>query len=124
MTEVHVSTLAAFSASHQVFRVYGHLLAVAEGALVLVPLALVAGDCRGVLDGCPVPWEEVLAVLDAPALNPEPVPPVELSRGPLVGLTQGEFSTGWARDHIRPFFSGKRLATRWSHVSGVRLARL
>lgn len=121
--EVHVSTLAAFSASRQVFRVYGHLLAVADGALVLVPLALVAGDCRGVLDGCPVPWEEVLAVLEAPALNPEPLPPGVFA-APLVGLTQGEFSTGWARDHIRPFFSGKRLATRWSHVSGVRLARL
>ncbi len=63
LTELSLSAIAAFSASVRLHRAFGHLVAAAAGSLLCVPLPLAAGDLRAVVDGCPVPWEEVWALL-------------------------------------------------------------
>jgi len=65
-----IERLRLFSANGQVYRAFHHLLAARMGSLLMVPLHLVLGRCDAVIDGCPVPWEEVHAVLDYPAVNP------------------------------------------------------
>lgn len=66
-----LENLETFSSSGRVFRAFGHLIAARAGATLLVPQEQVDGDLRRVLDRCPVPYEEVLALLDPP----EPLDP-------------------------------------------------
>jgi hypothetical protein len=121
--EVHVSVMAAFSADGRVCRAYGHLLAAGAGSLLCVPMVLSAGDLRTVVDCCPVPWEEVWAVLDAPP-GPDPVPvePVAFRQAwPSLASLAVE---GWVLDRVSPFSAGRAEALRLVHVSGIRFAKV
>lgn len=62
---VRIETVARFAADHRVWRAFDHLVAYNGEALLLVPVGLARGNLLSVWDGLPVPWEEVLAVLNA-----------------------------------------------------------
>ncbi|MBU1692319.1 MAG: hypothetical protein KJ958_00865 [Gammaproteobacteria bacterium] len=63
---LHISALSTFSADGNIYRAFDHLIAARMGTVLLAPIHAVQGDLTQVVDGCPVPWEEVGAVLDAP----------------------------------------------------------
>lgn len=127
--ELSISVIAAFSADGRVFRSFGHLLGSRPGELLLVPLGHTTGDLRNVVDCCPVPWEEVWAVLDTPVAQPELMPPEEVcQRFPRLAQVS---PYGWTVDRIPPgpetdasiypwSFSVKVL--RLTHPSGIRFA--
>lgn len=123
MTEVPLAAVAAFAADGRVWRAYGHLIAAGAGTLLAVPLTAVGGDLRGVVDGCPVPWEEVLALLDAPVRDAQPVLPDStlFGKAPAV-LAITPFD--WISDVISPFHGGRTSAVRLIHASGIRYAHV
>jgi hypothetical protein len=123
LTEVSLSVIAAFSSSGVVFRAFGHLLAAADGTLLAVPVVASAGDLRRVVDGCPVPWEEVWAVVDAPLeADASLLAPDQLVRR-FPGLAALARS-GWVVDRVPAFAAGRRVATRVSHPCGIRFAKV
>lgn len=120
--EVSISTIAGFSADGRVFRAFGHLLGVSAGALLLVPLGRTTGDLRQVTDGCPIPWEEAWAVLDAPAASCCQIPAEEMCTAwPKLALLS---PYGWVVDAIPLAADPRPLCERMTHVSGVRFARV
>ena len=120
--EVSVSAIAAFAADRRVCRAFGHLIAAAPDALLLVPIGWTTGDLRAVVDGCPVPWEEVWAVIDAPPGSVAPVQPDNLCRDmpALARITP----YGWISDVIPPFAAGRPAALRLTHATGIRYAKV
>lgn len=64
-TGVRVEAVARFAGDGRVWRSFDHLVAYSGSALLLVPVGLARGNLMGVVDGLPVPWEEVVAVLSA-----------------------------------------------------------
>lgn len=66
MIAIHIDHLRPFSETHQVYRAFNHLIAAKHGQLLAVPLHLVLGRFTNMVDGCPVPWEEVAGLIDAP----------------------------------------------------------
>lgn len=46
-------------------RAFNHLIAAGPGWLLAVPLKLLRGQIKGVVDGCPVPHDELLALIDS-----------------------------------------------------------
>lgn len=66
MTSIHIENLRQLSADQMVYRAFNHLIVAREGQLLVAPLTLVAGRFSKMLDGCPVPWEEVVGLIDAP----------------------------------------------------------
>lgn len=116
----HIDLLRAFSADEQVYRAFGYLVASRMGTLLLVPFHLVTGRCDDVVDGCPVPWEEVFAVLEYPSsIESEPFfanqrfKPLEI-----LNLKQSE----WVMDCITPMVNGTEKVLRLVHPCGVRYA--
>lgn len=68
---VALRELEEFSCDGLVYRAFDHLLAVRSGVIFAVPVLLVHGDMRRVVDRCPVPYGDVLATigeLDRPAI--------------------------------------------------------
>lgn len=65
-----MNTLLPFSASCRVYRAFGHAIAAESGLVMLAPLAAVDGPLHGLVDGCPVPWDEVWETLEAEPANP------------------------------------------------------
>lgn len=63
---IPIQTIAQFAHAGRVYRSFGHFLAAKTGALLAVPVGLATGDFSAVIDGCPVPWAEVFAVIDTP----------------------------------------------------------
>lgn len=119
---INVATVARFSIDGRVWRAFDHLLATGPGRLLLVPVGLADGDLTGVTDGCPVPWPEVWAVLDAPTTQAQPVTPEALAKMvPLVAAWLAPF--GWARDVV-PARATVPTMTRLTAPDGVRLALL
>lgn len=118
LLRIPLETLAAFAQDGQAFRSFNHLIFARLGALLLVPVWVAVGDLRQVFDGCPVPWEEVFDVLDAPAAgvsvgDPEVVPsPLRLLAG-----------DDW---QLQTFRLARRMKTtrRFVHSSGMRFADL
>jgi hypothetical protein len=111
-----LGTLAGWSHDGRVFRSFDHLILPKPGALLLVPVWVASGDLRRVIDGCPVPWEEVFDVLDAPAAgvsvgDPEVVPT------PLRALAGDDWQ-------LQVFRMARRLRStrRFVHSSGMRFA--
>lgn len=119
----NIDTLRQFSADGRVYRAFHHLIAARMGALLLVPLHLVQGRCAEVVDGCPVPWEEVCAVLDYPAVNPL-TNPAKWNIGDHAQLFAG-FGVDLAvcvLDYIAPMVNGEAKVLRLVHPCGVRFA--
>lgn len=63
---IHTSALVPFSADGIIYRAFGHLIAARHGTVLLAPIHAVQGRLTEVVDGCPVPWEEVVAILSMP----------------------------------------------------------
>lgn len=115
--------LAAFCAPGVVLhRSFGFVIAARPGAVLLAPVGKVDGDFRQVRDGCPVPWDEVWRVVDAPSERAELLQGNELvALAPRVALAFSPY--GWMRDLIRidPAGSGFGVV-RLCHESGLRCA--
>jgi hypothetical protein len=119
---ITVATVARFSRDGRVWRAFDCLLAAGPGTLLLVPVGLAEGDLTRVVDGCPVPWPEVWAVLDAPAEQVRQLPPEALAK--LVPLAAAWLTPfGWERDVV-PARESVPTMTRLRAPDGVRLALL
>ena len=119
---IHTSTISRFAGDGWVWRSFDHLLAAGPGRLLLVPVGLADGDMTGVVDGCPVPWPEVWALLDAPPAEPAPVTERALARlWPDLALQLTPF--GWERDVV-PAGATVPTMTRLVGPDGVRAALL
>lgn len=94
MARIHQSDLLHFAAGGAVYRCFGHAFAARFGALLAVPLHLLDGDLRRLVDGCPVNYEEALTVATTPlAMNL----PIDLAL-PLhaeIVREAARFDTGW-----------------------------
>lgn len=117
---VPLAAIAAFSRDARVFRAFDHLLAADFGQVLCVPVRAVAGDLTGVVDGCPVPWEEVCAVLDTPPNSPVPLPGQALElEFPELGRITADL---WRSDRIGIGPAPARSILRLTHDSGLRFA--
>ncbi|OWY40093.1 hypothetical protein CEK28_04985 [Xenophilus sp. AP218F] len=61
----NIKTLLPFSADRRVFRSFGHAIVAEHGLVAVAPLHALDGSLLGLVDGCPVPWDEACAVIDA-----------------------------------------------------------
>lgn len=118
-----IERLRLFSADGQVYRAFNHLIAARMGTLLLVPIHLVTGRFEEVVDGCPVPWEEVHAVLEYPASNR--IDPFlshawndELQQVEYLGIAAMECEM----DYITPMVKGEEKVLRLVHPTGLRYA--
>lgn len=127
----HIETLSAFSADGQLYRAFDHLIAARTGTLLLVPFHLVVGRCDEVLDGCPVPWEEVFAVLEYPVNLLTDLLEIEIAYSVLTGpkffpvlreLFPVVYAHEWEMDHITPMVNGTEKVFRFVHSCGMRYA--
>jgi len=121
-----IDLLRTFSADGNIYRAFGHLVASRMGTLLLVPFHLVIGRCDDVVDGCPVPWEEVFAVLEYPAVNPltNPAQWNGASNAMRTFARLGLHFTGCVLDTITPMVNGKETTLRLVHPCGVRYAEV
>lgn len=122
---VHIDRIRLFSADGRVHRAFHHLIASRMGTLLLVPLHLVVGRCDAVIDGCPVPWEEVFAVLEYPAVNPLSNPQRWIGHNDQVQQLGylGLDPQACQLDHISPMANGNPdKVLRLTHPCGVRYA--
>ncbi|MDD3675816.1 hypothetical protein [Thauera propionica] len=121
--QVPVAVVAGFAADGRVWRAFDHLVTTGPGTLALFPVGLVDGDLTRVTDGCPVPWQEVWAVLDTPctpwdvALAPE----VLARLAPKAAAHLSPY--GWTRDVV-PAQAAVPSMTRLVAPCGVRVALL
>lgn len=121
---VAIEELRRFSQDGALYRAYDHLIAAAHGVLLVAPLIVVQGRFDRVVDGCPVPWEEVFAVIDSESLPfmmdlvRMPQITAELDRLDSLGLDRHQ----WEFDFIGTHDDTRRNILRLTHVSGVRYA--
>lgn len=116
----HIDLLRAFSADEQVYRAFGYLVASRMGTLLLVPFHLVTGRCDDVVDGCPVPWEEVFSVLEYPRQHIY----TALIQDDLIEqlIHLGIDVADCELDTIAPMVNGPEKVLRLMHPCGVRYA--
>lgn len=123
---VRLEVLARFSADARVWRSFDHLVAYNGEALLLVPVALARGNLLSVWDGLPVPWEEVLAVLNADGDDPHPASVETLAAmNPL--LVRCFTPGGWVIDRVPAGPKVPQLVRavsqdgiRWARAKGTR----
>ena len=122
LPEFSISSIAAFSSSGYVHRAFGHLVAAKPGSLLVVPLPLVTGDLRQVVDGCPVPWAEVWLLIDT-----DPLKPVALESSQVLATwpTLAKVAaSGWVIDSLPFQINSRDVVRRISHPSGIRFAQV
>lgn len=123
MITVPVNAVVKFAADGRVWRAFDHLLAAGPGRLALFPVGLCDGDLTRVVDGCPVPWPEVWAAIDAPrgahvrALTPDALAQVAPMAAALLP------PHGWVQDAV-PALATVPTMRRLVAPCGVRLAWL
>lgn len=98
---------------------------IAKSRMIIAALSLSAAGLVGIVarEGYPVPWEEAWALVDVPVAGDAAVLSSEqvVRRFPgLAALARRE----WREDRIAPFAAGRRAATRLSHPSGIRFAKV
>lgn len=119
---IRIETVARFAVDGRVWRAFDHLLVAWPGGLLLVPVGLADGDLTRVIDGCPVPWGEVWAVVDAPLAAAAQLSPETLARlAPVAAAHLAPY--GWVRDVV-PAREKVPTLTRLTAPDGVRLAWL
>ncbi|WP_374347707.1 hypothetical protein [Chitinimonas sp.] len=59
-----LQAIAQVTGGCRCYRAFNHLLAAGPGWLLAVPLYLLRGEFAQLVDGCPVPHDEVLALID------------------------------------------------------------
>lgn len=126
-----IDLLRTFSADGNIYRAFGHLVSSRMGTLLLVPFHLVIGRCDDVVDGCPVPWEEVFAVLEYPVNLLTDLLEIEIAYSVLTDpkffpvlseLFPVVYAHEWEMDHITPMVNGTEKVFRFVHSCGVRYA--
>lgn len=121
--------LRLFAADGQVYRAFGHLIAARMGTLLMVPLRLVTGPFHlpdgkpALVDGCPVPHEEVFAVLQYQVTNPL-THPAKWNVDDYIEQLEylGIDTSACALDTITPMVNGEEKVLRLVHPCGVRYA--
>jgi hypothetical protein len=122
-----IERVRLFATDGAVFRAFDHLIAARMGTLLLVPMHLVTGRCDAVVDGCPVPWEEVYSILEYPPINPFTNPSKwsgMASRADQLQQLQylGVDPDACEMDHITPMVNGRETVLRLIHPCGLRYA--
>jgi len=116
-----LSLLASFSADGRVYRAFEHYIAAGNGRLLLVPAVLVYGDRTAVVSGCPVPVEEISALLDAP----QDMPPALLTDMHPLFRRLMTFGEGCWRYDFVPLMTGqRRRVLRVMNENGIRYAEV
>jgi len=121
---VNFDALQQFSANGRLYRAYDHLIAATHGTLLVAPLIVVQGRFHDVIDGCPVPWEEVYSVIETEGepflmeLAHMPTIHTEVKRLAPLGLER----SSWEFDFIGVHDNARRNILRLKHPSGVRCA--
>ncbi len=122
--------------SGRVFRAYDHLIVAGIGWLIVVPIARVEGSLQHVIDLCPVPYADVLAVVDPHEGAPLMCLPAKLAMllaqlskwwaaSRLDGDDEVLPAEGWSLDAIGLSAQTVRPnVARAVHASGLRLAVL
>lgn len=125
MRDIPIEAMQLFANEGRVYRAFDHLIAARPGALMIVPIRLVTGSVQDVIDGCPVPHEEVYAVLEYQSADPvhclrSTMPELtQINRLGYLGFDLYEFTV----DRISPMVNGHAdNVLRLSHPSGVRYA--
>jgi hypothetical protein len=116
--------IASFAVDGRVFRAFDHLIAAGVGEILLAPMVVADGDLRGVIDYCPVPWEEAWTVLDTPLDEATPLDDVTLLRNwPRLARLH---RSGWQFDQISIGNSSgpTKSIDRVAHASGLRFVRI
>lgn len=116
---IPVSSIAPFSADGRLYHAFCHFVAAACGELLLVPDGGVTP--WGVVPGCPVPVEEVAAVLDQPLCDPVAV---DVRASPEFCRLAAIAADGWLLDRISvlPGMREPRSILRLTHPCGARHA--
>ncbi len=125
---VRIELMARFSADSRVWRSFDHLVAYNGEALLMVPVWLARGNLLSVWDGLPVPWEEVLAVLEAEGDGARPASVETLAAmSPL--LVRCFAPDGWVIDRVPAGPKVPQLiravgpdGVRWARAKGSRPA--
>lgn len=118
-----VDRLRLFATDGQLYRAFDNLIAARMGTLLLVPFHLVIGRCDEVLDGCPVPWEDVFAVLEYPVIHPLTNPSSWNMDNHIQQLEyMGIDPAVCEMDYITPMVGGEEKVLRLVHPCGVRYA--
>lgn len=119
---IHIAALPMFSADGNIHRAFDHLIAAKSGFVLLVPIHLVQGNFTDVVDGCPVPWEEVDDILTT---EPRTVHSFDFSDedySKVVLNLSAIAASGWMFDVMNINGNQKATAWRFTHDSGVRCA--
>lgn len=117
----HIDRLRLFSADGQAYRAFDHLIAARMGTLLLVPLHLVVGQRDALIEACPVPHEEVFAVLEYPTTRPltdHDAIDDRVQQLEYLCLDPGACE----KDYITPMVNGTAQVLRLVHPCGVRYA--
>lgn len=113
-------TLASFCAPGMpLHRSFGYVMAVRSGSVLLAPVGSVDGDLRQLRDGCPVPWEEVAAVIDTPLRGRLLQGAEMVATAPRLAHVFSPY--GWSRD-LLGIGPGPIGAVRLVHENGLRCA--
>lgn len=118
---VKVSRLKAFAGDGRLYRCFDHVVAALHGSVLMVPMYLVVGDLSGMVDGCPVPWDEVDEVLRLERGAEHDFDFVAEPYSDLVMGLSGLAPDGWSLDFMR-LRGSPALVWRLLHRSGVRFA--
>ena len=115
--------IAAFAVDGRVFRAFDHLIAAGVGEILFAPVVIAEGDLCGVIDYCPVPWEEAWAVVDTPLDEARPLCDKDMTKWPRLSRLH---ATGWSFDEISIGNSAgpNKSIERVSHNTGLRFARI
>lgn len=125
---VPLSLLANFSADGRVYQAFERYIAPATGRILMVPSALVyvmeGGWARNgisppfgsaVVPGCPVPVEEIAALLDTPPVRPVRVDPASMLWQLLAAMAESD----WVQDTIALSPGSRRRVLRVRHPCGI-----
>lgn len=118
---INVSHLTQFAGDGGLYRAFDHVLAARPGSVLLVPMYRASGDLSRLIDGCPVPWDEVDEVL---RLEQGAVHEFDFSAefySARVMALAGLARDGWVLDFMQVRGSAHQV-WRLVHRSGVRFA--
>ena len=61
---VPVSSMLKYSSDGNIYRSFDNIIVVMSGLVIAIPITLITGNLKSVQPYCPVPWEEMWAILD------------------------------------------------------------
>lgn len=113
--------LPPFTANGVLYRSFDRLIAAKNGCVLLVPMYLARGDMSSLVDGCPVPWEEVDDVLRTECRAGHAFDAAADRYSALVRAVAGLAGGEWTLDFIS-INRSRHHVWRLAHWSGIRFA--